>query len=210
MSDADLQFDQAEFDAPPQLPTSCGACGGTLRDVFWVEDRRYALCDSCKAERESAGGFSVAGLAKAFAFGTVAAIVCGGLWGIVGGITGFNIGLIAILAGAGVAFGVMLGAGRGGIVYQLLAAVLTYFAIVFNEAVSAGWMTYFDDGGSAFEALFMIVVGTPIMLVALIPLTISSGGFISLLIYGFAIFQAIQMTGGRKPVFEGPFAAGNA
>jgi hypothetical protein len=205
MSD-DLQFEEAEFDAPPQLPTDCAACSAPLGNAFWVEDRRYALCQGCKTEREAAAqGFDPVGLAKAAVFGGAAALAGGLGWGIITAVTGYNIGLIAIAAGWLVAMGVLLGAGRGGLIHQLLAVGLTYVAICFNEVVIFAWLGVTEEGLSLLEAVGYSLVALPISLVMLVPATIEAGGFISLLIFGFALFQAFQMTAGRAPVHEGPF-----
>jgi hypothetical protein len=206
MSD-DLQFDEAEYDAPPEMPTTCAACSQSLGEAFWVEDRRFALCDGCKSTREAAAsGFSAMAMAKGLVFGLVGAVVGGFGWGVITAITGFNIGLIAIVAGAIVAFGITLGAGRGGILFQMMAAVLTYFAICFNDAVIYAYFAFTEEGMGVLGSLVVLVLATPYLLVMLIPDTIANGGFISILIYGFAIWQAIQMTAGEAPVYEGPFA----
>lgn len=209
MSD-ELQFEEAEYDAPPQMPTACAACQSDLGASFWVENRRYALCGSCKAEREADQGGGMASLARGFALGLVAAVGAGALWGVITAVTGFNIGLIAIAVGFAVAVGIQAGAGRGGWMYQVMAVALTYFAICFNEVVIYAWYAYTEQGMGLAEVLLSIVIGVPMVLVMLIPSTISGGGFISLLIYGFAIYQAFQMTAGSPPVYEGPFATAGA
>lgn len=206
MSD-DLQFESAEYDAPPQMPTSCAACQNSLGPSFWVEDRRFVLCDACKTEREQDQGGGASSLAKGFVLGLLAAIGAGAGWGVITAVTGFNIGLIAIAVGFAVAVGIQTGAGRGGWMYQAMAVALTYFAICFNEVVIYAWYAYTREGMGLFDLFFTyFVVGLPVVLVTLIPSTLQAGGVISLLIYGFAVYQAFQMTAGVPTVYEGPFA----
>lgn len=203
----DLQFDQAEFadEQKPALPTHCAACSQPLVGHFWVEDRQFALCPPCKDVRSQAVPHTVKGTVGAVGLGFLAALLAGAAWGAVGAITGYNIGLVAIAAGAAVAIAVRAGAGRGGIPYQVLAALLTAFAIVFNETTSEVFAMLSTGDLSMGEALIMLVIGTPIVAVMLIPTTLQNGGFISLLIYGFALWQAVQMTaGGPRRMHEGP------
>lgn len=205
MSD-DLQFDNAEYEAAPELPTTCGACAQPLGGAFWVEDRRMVVCTPCKEEREAAGNtFSPVSLLLGALGGLIGAFIGGVGWGLVTAITNYNIGLIAIVAGAIVAIGIRMGAGRGGLVYQLLAAVLTYTAICINELTIGVWQLM-DEGYTALETILALVFVSPQIFVMLVPSTLEAGGFISILIYGFAVWQAIQMTDGGPPVFEGPIA----
>ena len=68
---------------------------------------------------------------RALLFGGLAAIAGAAVWMTVTLLTGYEIGFIAILVGLIVGAGVKKGArGRGGWLYQSLAVLLTYLAIV--------------------------------------------------------------------------------
>ncbi|RKH03754.1 hypothetical protein D7X74_35990 [Corallococcus sp. CA047B] len=89
------------------------------------------MCPKCRKEVESAstGGSKALRVLKAGAFGFGAAIAGVAVYCGVG-LTGYNMGLLLILVGWMVGTAVFKGSeGRGGLVYQVLAVLLTYLAL---------------------------------------------------------------------------------
>jgi hypothetical protein len=128
-----LQFDHAEFAAAPAAPVlACAACQRPIADVYY-EVSGKTLCSSCR-ERITAhflGGSAVGRFLRALLLGGLAAAAGTLLYFLVLALTGYQVGLIAILVGFMVGAAVRKGARyRGGLVYQLLAVFLTYTSIV--------------------------------------------------------------------------------
>jgi hypothetical protein len=92
------------------------------------------ICPACRDDTESQAG-GRRRLLTATGFGIAAAVLGALLWFGVRRITGYEIGLIAIVVGLMVGFAVRIGAkGRGGARYQALAVFLTYSGIALNYA----------------------------------------------------------------------------
>lgn len=137
-----MQFDRVE--PPPavalenqesSLPDgtlSCGGCQSEIDGVYY-EINGGITCESCHGlllqARESGSGMGR--FARATAFGLLAgAVGCGIYYGILK-LTGYEVGLIAILVGFMVGAAVKVGSNhRGGWAYQTLAVVITYISIV--------------------------------------------------------------------------------
>lgn len=126
-----LQVDKAEVDAAAQ-PATCVECQQRIaKTYFQINDR--VVCPDCKdsALTSAGGGSGARRLMSAILWGGVGAIAGAALWITITRLTGYEIGLIAIVVGFLVGVGVKKGAsGRGGWQYQTLAVVLTYLAIV--------------------------------------------------------------------------------
>jgi hypothetical protein len=134
----DLQFESA---VPSQAGAAgqalgngpaCGSCGQPI-EVYYYEAAGQSICRKCKGTLEMAqggGGGATRGMLGAVALGGLAALLGAAIYlGIAFG-TGYEVGLIAVLVGFLVGKGVFVGSGRqGGRRYQVLATVLTYFAI---------------------------------------------------------------------------------
>jgi hypothetical protein len=123
-----LQFDRAELSSP----AACGACQSTLRDSYFQVSGQ-ALCGTCadQARALMEGTGSRAGrLLWAAMFGIGAGILGAAIYYGVFALTGYNIGLVAIVVGFLVGRAVRKGSGGiGGLGYQFLAAGITYLAI---------------------------------------------------------------------------------
>jgi hypothetical protein len=79
------------------------------------------------------GGSRIGRLFRALVFGFIAGLGGAGIWFAVRKLTGYEVGLIAIVVGLMVGGAVRAGSrGRGGIGYQILAVLLTYFSICAN------------------------------------------------------------------------------
>jgi hypothetical protein len=132
---SDLQFDQAEYtlDSPTAQPdvTSCAACKRPIEEVYFEAGGKI-LCASCRDKIQAFGqrGGGVTRALKAIVFGSIAAAIGALLYFAIMRITGYNIGLVAVVVGVLVGGAVRAGSeNRGGRFYQLLAVFLTYSAI---------------------------------------------------------------------------------
>lgn len=129
---SNLQFDQAEFTTPAATATTCTQCNQALSQSYYALADKV-LCQRCRnkllAERQS--GSPMVRVGQATVCGLLAAIVGSALYFAVFTLTGYELGLIAIVVGIMVGTAVKWGAdGRGGWGYQALAILLTYCAIV--------------------------------------------------------------------------------
>lgn len=130
----DLQFDRAEYGErkEDEGPPVCSSCNQPIRDAYW-DVNGQVTCAMCRqlVEQALAGGSSAGRFFRACAYGTVAAMVGAGIYYAVLALTGYEVGLVAIVVGLLVGGAVRRGANaRGGWLYQGLAMFLTYSAIV--------------------------------------------------------------------------------
>ncbi len=133
----ELQFDRVETGAAPSGQTTgalnvvCEMCSKAIgSEYFTVNDK--PVCASCRDTLLSATKTprSIGPLIRAGLFGLGAAIAGAAIYYAVIAITNFEIGLVAILIGYMVGWSVRRGAGgRGGRRFQILALILTYWAV---------------------------------------------------------------------------------
>lgn len=126
-----LRFDDAA-PAETAAPPACSQCSAPIGTAYY-ELGGNVVCSACKGrlEAELAGGSGTARFLKASGLGFGAALLGAGIYYAILALTGYEVGLVAILVGWLVGLGVHRGAGgRGGWAYQTLAVGLTYFAIV--------------------------------------------------------------------------------
>lgn len=128
---SDLQFDRAEFSGQPAAQT-CAECQQPIVDSYF-DINGQITCPACREtiaitqEGKSAWTAPFIALAAGLAAGVVGAL----LYYAILKITGYQIGLIAIVVGLLVGRAVRWGSGeRGGRLYQVMAVAITYFAIV--------------------------------------------------------------------------------
>ena len=123
-----LQFDHAELGGP----SACGACKSALGPSYF-QAAGQMLCGNCVEgfRKAMAGTGSRAGrLMKAALFGLGAGAIGAAIYFAVRALTGYEVGLVAIVVGILVGRAVRRGSGnRGGLGYQFLAAGITYLAI---------------------------------------------------------------------------------
>ncbi|RKH41590.1 hypothetical protein [Corallococcus llansteffanensis] len=232
---APLQFDQADYTEPPPAPR-CTACERPISSTYY-EVNSHLLCPECRETVEASltGGSKSKRFLKASVFGFGAA-VAGALVYFLVSLSGYNIGLIAVLVGWMVGTAVFKGSdGRGGWFYQLVAVVLTYLSVAASlapevykgfeaqqaESVQAAAPT----GGPAAQAPAAApeaagdaatptspeaaVVLTAIISVAA-PVLVGIESPLSGLIYGFALYEAWRRN--KKAVLNiaGPFKLADA
>ena len=134
-----LQFDQVEYASSPgtaagPAANACAACKRPLSDPYF-EVNGKVVCANCKLaiQAQVSGGSGAGRFFRALVFGLLAAVAGSALYYGVRAISGMEIGLIAILAGWMVGSAVRRGSSmRGGLLYQILAALLTYVSISYS------------------------------------------------------------------------------
>ena len=130
LADAPLLFESASpSDGAP--PAVCASCNEPIRVVYY-EANGSVVCSRCRGKLEAQLGSSggMRRFRRALGFGLGAAIAGALFYYGFQVITGINLGLVAVLVGFMVGKAVFVGTEhRGGRRYQVLAVVLTYFAI---------------------------------------------------------------------------------
>jgi hypothetical protein len=205
--DASLQFDRAEYTEPPPA-TLCSFCKRAI-DSTYFEANGHLLCPSCRESVEASmtGGSKSKRFFKAGVFGFGAA-VAGALvyYGV--SLTGYNIGLIAVLVGWMVGTAVSKGSdGRGGWFYQTVAVVLTYLAVGASLApdLYQGMQQARANSTEQTEVNPAVSVVTAGVFSVGLPVLVAMESPISGLIYSFALYEAWRRN--KKPQLNiaGPF-----
>lgn len=129
--DEELDFDRAEYDDDAPPARSCAFCQQALVDAYY-EVNGAASCGGCLAGIRAYRDWGSPGLRflKALLFGSVAAAAGAALYYGIAALTGYELGLVALVVGLMVGGAVRVGGQRrGGPGYQALAIILTYLAI---------------------------------------------------------------------------------
>jgi hypothetical protein len=131
-----LQFDTVEYaeDSSQSAPPAgaCRICNQAFGEAYF-DVNGAACCERCLSILRAYRDQGSAGLRflKALLFGSFAAAAGAGLYYAIVALTGYEIGLVAIVVGLMVGAAVRAGSQRrGGPGYQALAMALTYLAIV--------------------------------------------------------------------------------
>jgi len=127
-----MQFEQADFGGAGEQKFACSFCNTPFGSSYFHLNDQPA-CEACryKVEAEMAIPPGVSGFFKAALAGCGAAAVGAGIYYAVLALSGYEVGIVAILVGFLVGRAVRWGSkGRGGWAYQTLAVGLTYLAIV--------------------------------------------------------------------------------
>jgi len=230
-----LQFETAiepadtAAEQPAAPAVTCAACHRSISDTYF-DVNGTSVCGSCHDEigrqAETPRGFGT--LALAMVFGIGAAIAGAALYYAVIAITDFEIGLVAIAIGYMVGFAVRKGAGgRGGRRFQIVAIVLTYWAVglayvplVFKEAARTDQQKA-EKGAAAteptgskdadpgrdpgFAVAMAMLLGFTFALPVLAIVSSMPSGLISAAIIAFGMQQAWRMTGAPHLVMTGPY-----
>jgi hypothetical protein len=240
-----LQFDTAlpvqaaDGNATPAGVT-CASCARPVTDQYY-EANGASLCEPC--QRTVAGltetPRGVGPFTRAALLGSVAAVLGAILYYAVMAITNLEVGLVAIAIGYMVGYGVRLGArGRGGRRFQILAVVLTYWAVglaytpfafkAVSEQTAASASAGVPAPESAAPASASDAAPAPVeadaggglglALLALVYITLAlpvlsvigslPGGLLSAAIIAFGMHQAWRMTGTPRIAITGPYRIG--
>ncbi len=210
----------------------CGACQSAIPDAYF-DINGTTVCGSCQAEiaRQAETPRGMGTLALATVFGIGAAVAGAALYYAVIAITNFEIGLVAIAIGYMVGFAVRKGAGGGGRRFQIVAIVLTYWAVglayvpfAFTDsaasrreqaqkeqpgaAVAEPANADPDDGGGrriGFGFAVAMLLGFTFVLPVLAIVGSMPSGLISAAIIAFGMHQAWRMTGAPQLQITGPY-----
>ncbi|HEV7706010.1 MAG TPA: hypothetical protein VGO46_17055 [Gemmatimonadaceae bacterium] len=203
-----LQFDRVSTDAPAtgQTPSALGAvvcklCGKPISSDYYHLNGKIA-CESCRTS-VAAGIATPEGIlpfARATALGILAALAGAALYYGVIAIANLEIGIIAIAIGYMVGWGVRKGAdGRGGLRFQILAVVLTYWAVGLAYAP-----LILKHSTMPLPLQFLYVFQLPILVI-----TSGGTGFITAIIIAVGLRQAWRMTAAPTLKIEGPYRIGS-
>jgi len=133
--DQSLQFDHVE--RAGQTPgMACSICKRPIAASYY-EINGKVTCVGCRGQIMAAWnrGSSAQRFAKALGLGAAAAALGAGVYFGIEALTGYELGLVAVLVGLLVGAAVRKGSsGRGGWRYQLLAMFLTYSAVVATDS----------------------------------------------------------------------------
>jgi hypothetical protein len=231
-----LQFDTAIDQKPigpdgsERLQATCAACDRPIADAYF-DVNGTTVCASCQGEiaRQAETPRGVGILARAIAFGVVAAVLGAALYYAVIAITNFEIGIVAIAIGYMVGFSVRKGAGGGGRRFQIIALLLTYWAVGLayvplafkgaatarqeqQESAKAGAAIPAADRTES-EARPVAGLGTALAFLAGLSFALPvlavigslPGGIISAAIIAFGMLQAWRMTAAPRLVITGPY-----
>jgi hypothetical protein len=224
-----LQFDRAETPNAKAVD-ACAGCKAPLRESYYLAGVQR-ICSACSTavQQSLAGGSKTGRFFKAFALGTLAALVSGAVWAFI--IIQFDmiIGLLAIGVGLLVGMAVRKGSeGRGGRAYQVLAISLTYFGIAIGysgamipaalkaqsakasqKSPAAATPSATPDASpdtpppSAGGCLLGVMLLLGISMAS--PIFMAKESFISVLILGFALWEAWKFNRGISVDLKGPF-----
>ena len=232
-----LQFDTAVPSVAPSgvitaQGVTCTVCQRAISDEYF-DVNGTTVCESCHGEiarhAETPRGMGV--FVKATIFGVVAAILGAALYYAVIAITNFEIGIVAIAIGYMVGWAIRKAtANRGGRRYQVLALVLTYWAVglaytplTFQQLaeedkdkkeqaqkatdIAAPAPAEPQDEATAINIpmVLAILVGFSLALPVLIVFGSLPGGLLSALIIGIGMRQAWQMTAVPPLQISGPY-----
>jgi hypothetical protein len=200
----DLQFDRVETTSPAETTGApavrCAVCGRSVDREYYNANGKV-ICDSCRQVVTAAAAMprSIGTLVVAGVFGLGAAIAGAALYYAVITITHLEIGIVAILIGYMVGWAVRKGArGAGGRRFQILAVVLTYWA------VGLAYTPLAFQEMPKYGGLFLFSFALPVLSVfGSMPM-----GLISALIIFIGLRQAWRMTSRPELVISGPYKVG--
>jgi len=233
----DLQFEHAEplpERAADPSGRSCVICKTPIGDTYF-HAQGQVVCPMC-AERIQSGQQAppAISLGRATLYGAGAALVGCILYAAVAILLNLEIGIVAIVVGVIVGKAVRAGSrGLGGRPQQILAVLLTYFAITtsyipvfFHEMATNPQVRQqarqsaeksASNGAASAEPKrqmgFVAAIVTLLLLFAAAPffgLTTGVGGFISLFIIFIGLKQAWKLTGRTDLLIMGPYSTAPA
>jgi hypothetical protein len=198
-----LQFDRADFGANAPSRVVCTSCGKeVVQSYYTVGDR--VVCSSCH-ERHVDGGSENVRFVRAFIASFGVAIAGAAVWWAIGTFLHFQLSLVAIAIGFGVARAIIWGTGgRTNVFYQVFAVVMTYAGIVFSFIPDLVGNLDNLSGIDAATALRIIVIAFEA------PFLLGVENFIGILIIGIGLWEAWKLTGAGRAAVAGPFSVSPA
>ncbi len=206
-----LDLDRVDFGPGPSGPQPCVLCHQAIEGRYWtVEPGGTPVCESCQPQLDQyfSQKPTARSLGGAMLWGLGAAVLGAAGWWAFGWVTGYELGLIAIAVGYGVGWAVRRGSGSlGGRVYQVIALVLTYLAITgASLPYIVQSMLEEQPDPNALAVVLTTILAWPLALV--MPFLVISENVIGLLLMGFALYQAWQLTGRAPVTLKGPLRVG--
>jgi hypothetical protein len=199
------QFSTAEYSSSA-VAAPCKMCGETITGAFYrVNGNR--VCGKCATTLKERSD-SHAAFVSAILFGLGGAVIGLILYSGFVFVTGISIGYLALAVGWIVAKAMLMGSkGIGGPRYQIVAVVLTYFAISLSSiAILFGYVLMHPDAASlpdlSVPRLLMLGLASPILRVMNSPTHI-----LGLVILFVGLSIAFRMTKSRAIRIEGPLNA---
>lgn len=198
-----MDFSKAEYEVDAVAAIPCANCKAPLQAQYWTVGAA-SVCERCAAMFK--GGPPKAGsffrVVKATAFGSGAGLAGATLYGLIIHFARMELALITILIGWMVGRSVRIGSeNRGGIGYQILAAVMTYCWCM---------MAYVPDlvqsmtaAGPESVPLIGAIILAPLL--ALITPFTGAMGFLGSLILAFGIWRGFREPAAIKIEVLGPF-----
>jgi hypothetical protein len=200
-----LSFERAEYVSASAGSVACSVCNASPKDAYF-RCGQATLCARCAEEFR--GGRLPArsgGLFRALGYGVLAAAGGSCVYYLISAVTGYEFGLIGILLGFAVGAAVRNGSGaRGGWLYQLLAMLLIYLAIVSTYVPQLLDMA--AENGPARDALeqtIRVVLAAIVSLVA--PILMGLDNLFGLFILGIAMLEGWKINKRERIAVEGPF-----
>jgi hypothetical protein len=203
-----LQFDRVVNDAPSvgqateaSRAVICKACSKAIGGDYYHLNGKIA-CESCRISIAAAHATpeGMMPFVRAAGLGIVAAIAGAALYYGVIALADLEIGIIAIAIGYMVGWAVRKGAdGRGGLRFQILAVVLTYWAVGLAYAP-----LILRHSTMGLPVQFFYVFALPILVI-----TGGGSGIITAIIIAVGLRQAWQMTAASTLKIEGPYRIGS-
>ena len=182
------------------MARSCAGCQKPITDRYFTVQGKI-MCPACHGrimaainERFATGSFGMALLRGGLAALLGAAIFYG-----VTALTGYQLGLVAVLVGYLVGKGVAQGAhNKGGFGYQALAVGLTYISVALTALPEVAKMAdeAHDQGSAHLVAAVFRVMSSPFHMAYTSPL--------SAVINGFALWEAWKLNRTPKLDITGP------
>lgn len=198
-----LQFDTAE----PSTATSHRSCTGCLRPIEgeYHMANMQVVCTPCRGALEAEPQSTRTGrVGRALLFGAGAAAAGSLVYFVVLAVTGYEIGLIAVLVGWMVGRAVSAGSDhRGGWLYQAMAIGFTYVAICtsYLPHIVATWRQSGDaselTGAVMYIGAFLVSLTLPVATIAAAP--------IGALIMAFGLYQAWRENKRPELTITGPY-----
>ena len=232
MAADDLQFQRAEYSGP-SAGSTCVLCKRPIEQSYYEVNGRV-MCEPCQGRLQAhqSGGSGAARFVRALLFGGGAALLGAIIHFAIAALTGYEFGLIAVLVGFMVGYAVRAGAqGRGGWVYQTLAVLLTYTAIVttYIPTIFKDMKAYATSSGQtatssatpsnpssdaaassprkAPHPLKMLIAFAFLFAIACaVPFLAGIKNILGLIIIGFGLYQAWKLNKRMRFQISGPFS----
>jgi hypothetical protein len=196
---SDLQFDKAEY-ATGDAAAMCAACQTPLTAEYFAINGQ-SLCPACTSEarRTLESDPGSVGFLRAVA-GGIGGGAAGALlyWG-VSALSGYQFALIAIVVGWLVGKGIQWGTGgRGSVLYQILAVLLTYLSIA---------VSYVPDILQSPEATGPAYVIFVVVMTLIAPIVVSFNSIFGAIIIAIGLWEAWKIPRAIVLDVAGPFQA---